>query len=184
MTITTEQYKMHRDQRRGFTLVEIIITMSLLAIIIAGGLSAITTISQGSTALSNYSIMSTNGRQALEIIARDIRMGYDVNKATLTKLDFDVYGKKGTNNNIVYEYDAGRDVLLKTVDGGLSEIIIEDLSAFSFNYYNLRRISTTAPISIKEVQVEGILKRNSLSVSNTNHIISARFMMRNRAVSN
>ena len=173
-----------KNARKGFTLVEVIITMTLITILIAGALTAITTISQGSTALTNYTVMSTNGRQALELIARDLRMGFDVNSASKFKLDFDIYGKAGTTNNIVYEFNSSKNELTKTIDGGAQIIVMDDLRNFSFNYFDLSRNTTTAPISIKEVQIEGILERKSLSVSNTNHIISARFMMRNRAVSN
>jgi prepilin-type N-terminal cleavage/methylation domain-containing protein len=184
MTTITEQYNNRKSSKRGFTLVEIIITMGLLTMIIAVGLSAVTFISQSSTALTNYSIMSTNGRQALEIMARDLRMGYNINEATSAKLDFDIYGKAGTTNNVVYTYDADVEKLYRSEDGGTNEAVMDDLSSFAFNYFNLRRESTTAKISIKEVQIEGLLKRNALRVNNTNHIISARFMMRNRSVSN
>ena len=37
---------------------------------------------------------------------------------------------------------------------------------------------------VKEVQIEGIMKKKALVLTNTNYIISARFMMRNRSVSN
>lgn len=184
MTITTAQSKTDRPDKKGFTLVEVIITMGLLTMIIAVGLTAITFISQSSAALTNYSIMSTTGRQALEILARDLRMGYNINEATTSKLDFDVYGKAGTTNNVIYTYNPDEEVLYRSIDGSNAEEVMEDLSSFNFNYYNLRRESTTAKISIKEVQIEGLLKRNALAIYNTNHIISARFMMRNRAVSN
>jgi prepilin-type N-terminal cleavage/methylation domain-containing protein len=183
MTITTAQSKV-KTLKKGYTLVEVIITMGLLTMIIAVGLSAVTFISQSSTALTNYTIMNTNGRQALEILARDLRMGYDINEATTTKLDFEIYGKAGANDNIVYTYSADQDILYRSENGGTNEVIMDDLSSFAFNYYNLRRNLTTAPISIKEVQIEGLLKRNSLRINNTHHIISARFMLRNRAVSN
>ncbi|MDA0350159.1 MAG: hypothetical protein O3C20_22475 [Verrucomicrobia bacterium] len=183
MTITTEQFKM-KTLTKGYTLVEVIITMGLLTMIIAVGLSAVTFISQSSTALTNYTIMSTNGRQALELLARDLRMGYDINEATTTKLDFEIYGKAGANDNIVYTYWGGQNTLFRSENGGPNEVIMDNLTSFTFNYYNLRRNLTTASISIKEVQIEGLLKRSSLRIYNTNHIISARFMMRNRAVSN
>lgn len=183
MTTITEQFN-KKNSKKGFTLVEVIITMGLLTMIIAVGLSAVTFISQSSTALTNYTIMSTNGRHALEVMARDLRMGYDINTASSTALDFQIYGKAGANDKVVYQYDETADKLFRTINGGSKETIMEDLTSFSFNYYNLRRLPTTAKISIKEVQIEGVLRRKSLRISNSNHIISARFMLRNRAVSN
>jgi prepilin-type N-terminal cleavage/methylation domain-containing protein len=183
MTTITAQSK-SKNPKKGFSLVEVIITMGLLTMIIAVGLSAVTFISQSSTALTNYTIMSTNGRQALEILSRDLRMGYDINSASPKTFDFQIYGKAGANDRIAYEYDEVADILYRTVNAGTKEVVMDDLVSFAFNYYNLRRLPTTAEISIKEVQIEGLLKRSSLRINNTNHIISARFMLRNRSVSN
>ncbi|MCZ6672045.1 MAG: prepilin-type N-terminal cleavage/methylation domain-containing protein [Verrucomicrobia bacterium] len=184
MTITTDQSRNRKARRGGFTLVEMMITMGLLTMIIAIGLSAVTFISQSSTSLTNYTMMSKNSRNALEEIARDLRMGYNINSATSTKLDFNIFGKAGTTQRIVYEYTANDKTLTRKEDTFPVEIVLENLTNFQFNYFNLRREATTAPISIKEVQMEGIMKRRSLAITNTNYVISARFMMRNRAVSN
>jgi prepilin-type N-terminal cleavage/methylation domain-containing protein len=154
-----------KASKRGYTLVEVIITMGLLTMIIAVGLSAVTFISQSSTALTNYTIMSTDGRQALEVLARDLRMGYNINEATDVKLDFDIYGKAGTTNNIVYLFSSTDEKLYRSIDGSANEEVMNDLASFAFNFFNLRRIPTTAIISIKEVQIEGILKRNALRVN-------------------
>ncbi len=182
--ITTTAQSKPGSLKKGFTLIEVIITMGLLTMIIAVGLSAITFISQSSTALTNYTLMSTNGRQALETLARDLRMGYDVNSATSKIFDFQIYGKAGANDRVRYEYNESDDILYRAVNAGTQEVVMDNLVSFGFNYYNLRRESTTAEISIKEVQIEGLLKRSSLRINNTNHIISARFMLRNRSVSN
>ena len=58
--------------------------------IIAVGLSGVTFLSQSSKSLYNFSIMSMAGRQALEVIARDLRLGYTVNEATSDKLDLKI----------------------------------------------------------------------------------------------
>ena len=183
MTTTIVQSK-KKIRRSGFTLIEVLVSLALLSLIISVGLTALTFISQSSTSLTNYSIMSRQSRFALEEFARDIRMGYRVNDANIYKLDFDIYGKAGTTSNIVYTYYPNEDKLLRSEDGGPDEEILDDLTNFQFNFYNLRKVSTTAPISIKEVQIEGLMKKNSLVLTNTNYIISARFMMRNREVSN
>ena len=183
MITTTDQSK-GPSNKKGFTLVEIVITVGLLSIIIAMGLSAVTFISQSTGSLTNYSDMSKNSRIALERISRDLRMGYNINSATTTKLNFDIYGKAGASTNIILEYSAADDTLYRTANGGAKQEILEDLTNFNFNYYNLRRESTTAPISIKEVQLEGLMEKHSLVLSNTNYVISARYMMRNHTVTN
>ncbi len=184
MTTTTVHCPNLKSTRNGFSLVEVMVAMTLLSLIISVGLTALTFISQSSASLTNYSVMSSQSRHALEEIARDIRMGYKVNSATTNKLDFNIYGKAGTTSNIVYEYSADEDKLFRTENSGTKEEMMDDLTTFKFNFYNLRKEATTAPISIKEVQVEGVMRKKALLRTNTNYIISARFMMRNRTVSN
>ena len=87
-----------------------------------------------------------------------------------------VYKDEGISGKTVNRPDFQR-MLQDAYEKKFDTIIVYKLDRFSRN-------ATTATISVKEVQIEGILERTSLSVSNTNHIISARFMMRNRAVSN
>ena len=184
MITTIGQSKKRCDNQSGFTLIEVLVSVALLSLIISVGLTALTFISQSSTSLSNYSIMSHQSRNALEEFSRDIRMGFRINKATVEILDFDIFGKAGTTSNIRYEYSAVEDKLFRTEDSGAKEEVLDDLAAFQFNYFNLRKIPTNAIISIKEVQIEGLVKKNALAITNTNYIISARFMMRNRSVSN
>ena len=159
------------------------ISMTILLMVLSAGLSAVSFIGQSCTSLTNYSTMSKESRQALEEIARDLRMGFNINSASATKLDFDIHGKAGTTQNLVYEYNPNEKKLYRTEDLVTTETMLEDMTSFQFNFFNLRRESTTAPISVKEVQVEGLMTRKALVLTNTNYIISARYMMRNRSVS-
>jgi len=140
-------------------------------------------ITRSSASLANYIGMNKEGRVALEVISRDIRMAMDVNSASTTTLDIDVYGQGGITNNVYYTYDTDNKTIYRELDG-TKEALMGNVESFSFNYFNLRRESTTSPISIKEVQMEAYMLRKTLALDNSNYIISARFMMRNRPVSN
>jgi len=169
--------------KRGFTLIELIIVLSISSIIILMGVSSIVFITKSSASLSNYINMNQEGRVALETISRDIRMSMDVNSATPTQLSLDVYGKAGTTDAIIYTYVANEKTVYRSLNGTQIKVL-EDVENFNFNYYDLRRQPTTSAISIKEVQMEAFMLRKTLSLDNSNYIISARFMMRNRPVSN
>ncbi len=182
MTTTIGQSINIPADKKGYTLVEIVIVMAISMIVLMMGLSAISFLSRSTVSLSNYVEMNNSGRLALEIISRDLRMGYDVNSASKTVLDFDFYGKGSSSVNVIYEYDADSKTVFRTEEGSTEEFL-EHVESFEFKYFNLRREATTAIISIKEVQMEAVMKKTALSISNTNHIISARYMMRNRPVS-
>lgn len=168
---------------RGFTLIELIIVLSISSIIILMGVSSIVFIAKSSGSLTNYINMNQEGRVALEVIARDIRMSMDVNAASATQLELEVYGQAGASDNVIYTYDADTKTVYRNLNGNQTAVLA-DVEDFNFNFYNLRREATTDLISIKEVQMEAYMLRKTLSLDNTNYIISARFMMRNRAVSN
>ncbi len=53
------------------------------------------------------------------------------------------------------------------------------------NYYRYNRDELALnPLETKHIQLEAKLQRNVLGITNTNYIISARFMMRNKDVTN
>lgn len=172
-----------RKGKHGFTLIELMIVLSISSMIILMGVSSIVFITKNSASLSNYINMNQEGRVALEIISRDIRMSMDVNTATETQMELEVYGQGGATDTVIYTYAADNKTVYRTINGDQSALL-EDVEDFNFNFYNLRREATTELISIKEVQMEAYMLRKALSFDNTNYIISARFMMRNRHVSN
>jgi len=151
MITTTEHFEISRQRSkpRGFTLIELMIVLSISSIIIMMGVSSIMFITRSSASLANYIGMNKEGRVALEVISRDIRMAMDVNSASTTTLDIDVYGQGGITNNVYYTYDTDNKTIYRELDG-TKEALMGNVESFSFNYFNLRRESTTSPISIKD----------------------------------
>ena len=82
-----------------------------------------------------------------------------------------------------YTFDNAADELVRTYDG-TSTILLSNVDQFALSYFDLTRNSTTNALSVKEVQIEAILLKKTLNLSNTDEIISARFILRNRRVSN
>ena len=72
---------------------------------------------------------------------------------------------------------------LTRIYDGSSEVLLEDVDRFALSYFDLTRGATTNALSVKEVQIEAILLKEVLTINNTDEIISARFMLRNRRVS-
>lgn len=179
MTITTAHSK-----KGGFTLVEMLISMTIGAIALSLGLSSIVFLSRGMVGLINYADMNTASRQALEIFSRDIRMGSNVQASQIDYLAFNIQRRSGSADFVVYEYDEDAGILYREFNGNPKTALLREIEDMEMRYFTLRGDPTINPLEVKEVQFEVIMEQRALQLTNTNHIISAQFMMRNRTVSN
>ena len=78
---------------RGFTLVELIITISMLSILAAAGSAAFSAGMRSAAKTKRYGRMVARGQAALQTIARDIRAAVAHDKVRLTALDREYEGK-------------------------------------------------------------------------------------------
>ncbi len=173
----------HSNSRQsGFTLVELLIAVAIGGIVLAGAATSINLMARSSVGIGNYSDMSGSCRRALDIFASDVRMANNVSVSTSTTFTFTAYDASNSIVTVSYAFDDGADQLTRTYDGS-SKVLLEDVDRFALSYFDLTRGATTNALSVKEVQIEAILLKKALSINNTDEIISARFMLRNRRVS-
>ncbi len=192
MTIITAQSSPHplkRVRRRstsvlGMTLVELLITMSLMGVIMAGIMSAYFFITKSSMSVGNYAEMSGDSRLTLQIFARDVRMATDVKAFTSKSVDLEVSYSDTDIRDVDYAYDVDTGILTRTVDSTDVFTLLTDVSELEFEFYNLLGNETTNVLEIKRIHFSAKLLKKVMHISNTNQVISAGYMMRNRKVSN
>ena len=197
----------HPNSKAGFSLVEVLVAMTISLFILASSYACIFSLAKGSESMINFTEMNTQTRIALEIFARDGRMTEDIEVFEQTKCailrDFwDPTTDSYVSRFVTYEHvpEAGtftrtiqRANLVKgeLVPGTLidRETLLFDVEEMNFYYYRLvdPEIPDYDPIArtqleVKHVQLEAKLRRSVLNLDNTNYIISARFMMRNKDV--
>ncbi len=132
----------------------------------------------------------------LDKFASDARMTVDVNEATSTMVSLDVYNSSGGLDTVVYSFEEGASSLSRTVyedqdmSSGVADVILENVIELDFTYFNMiydasskELTETTKLLEIKEIQLEAVMRLTALNTINTNQIISARYMMRNKRVS-
>ncbi|MFP4540235.1 MAG: type II secretion system protein J [Opitutales bacterium] len=174
-----------RTARAGFTLVEILIAMTLSALALTVTASGLLALGKGSESLLNYSEMNTESRAALELLGRHLRSTQDVSAASATGFVITRLDSAGQPQDLRYNYEADKGTLTVTdLATGDAEILLRDVSSLTLAYYTLQQAPTSNALEVKHVQLEAELERQVLSVANRNYIISARFMLRNRRVSN
>lgn len=165
--------------RGGFTLIEVMVAMTIGTLLLASAYTTLLSLAKGSQSVVNYTEMNTQTRHALEIFGRDARMAEDVKTATALRAVLVVEG-----DTVEYRYEPTAKVLYRIVKGGTPRAVIFDVEDLTLNYYTLRHDPTNNPLEVKHIQLEAMLERRVISLANTNYIISARFMMRNKHVSN
>ena len=166
----------------GFSLVEAMISMSIFGVLSMGLMSGFVFTSKSSFAVGNYADLVQSGTMFLETFARDVRMAGDVHTATATELTIDVNYSNGIKT-VSYILNPDYKTLIRT-ESGTSKIVLSDIDQLSFNYFNILGNSTTSLLEAKTIQVEAILEKRVIQQKNTDHVVSARYMMRNRIVSN
>jgi len=168
--------------KRGFTLVEVLIVTTLCGLVLAVSTGSLLFLAKSTQGLGNYQEMNMTSRFALEAFGSDARMTDDVNSVSSSQVSLEVYNSSGGTDTVVYAYDADEGVFSRT-QNGTTKSILEDVQSLSFVFYNLNGSETTNLIEIKEIQLRAEMQRTVLTLDNTNEIISARYMMRNRSVS-
>ena len=158
------------------------ISLTIAVLILGAATSSIMLLARSTAAQAHYVDMNATTRRALEQFFADIRMGFDVSTATSTGIAFSAYDESGSTVSIIYRYDSSAGTLTRYY-GGVSSVVLTDITRFSMLYYTLRLTETSAPEEVKEVQIRASLSKDVLNIAKTNEIISARFMMRNRQVS-
>lgn len=158
------------------------LAISIGSLVIAGATFSLNLWARSSVSLGNYTDMSGSCRRALDVFASDVRMANGVSSSTASGFTFTAYDSTNSTVTVSYDYDTVTKELTRTYDG-TSQVLLDDVSLFGFSYFDLNRTATTNALSVKEVQIEAILQRAVLTIDNTDEIISARFMLRNRRVS-
>ncbi len=166
----------------GFTLVEMMIAVALAGLVLAGAATTLNVWARSSMSLGNYADMSGNSRRALDIFSYDVRMANNVSVSGSTTFTLAAYNAGSGNSMVTYSFDADANTLTRNYDG-VSSIVLNDVEKFGFSYLDLNRAATTDALSVKVVQIEAVLLKRVLNLNDTDEIISARFMLRNRQVS-
>lgn len=174
-----------KHSRKAFTLVEVLVAMTLSGLVLAIATGSLLFLAKSTQGLGNYQEMNMVSRFTLEQFGSDARMTATVNSATASNVSLEVYNSTGTTDTVVYSFDSSAGTLSRTA-GGTAKIVLKDVISLSLIYFNLNGDALSAspnPLEIKEIQLQAEMQREVLKISNTNEIISARFMMRNRRVS-
>lgn len=172
-------------------MVELIVSSGLLGMVLVSIVSTFMVFAAGSKGVAAYTEMSAQSRKALELFGRDLRAAEDVNKADQHNLSVDIPDNEfydGQTIEYVYDQDVGIFSRVEyDKDGNLTsnEVLLDGVEQFMFGFYDplgqeLDYAQASLLLSIKSVQIDSEMIRDVSRTEASDYIISARFMMRNR----
>ncbi len=131
----------------------------------------------------NYSDMNTESRSGLELFGRDIRSAETISSG-FSSTGFTVMRGDGTTVSYEYRPDVKNKPLVRSPSDADEAVVMEGVEDLSFLYYNLQGGQASVPLEVKQIQLQLKLVRKTISLDNTERVVSARFILRNKKVSN
>ena len=181
--------------RKGFTLLEVLVSSSLAAIVMTAVLSSFLFIGQNLSRLASYQALETEARKGLVYLRRDFAQAQAVKSGTTPTAAHVVLVLPA--GEVTYSYDSGAKRLRRQATFGpaldltlLSNSQVE-CTSFTLSYYTTMdeaptdqlSPTTVVPYSIKQIEVEFVLESPSSwsSLTRTRYeAASSRFLIRNR----
>lgn len=179
----------------GFTLVEVLVSVSIGAVVMAAALSAYIFLGRNLARLSSYRSLESESRKALAYLTRDFTQALKVkNGTTPTEAQVTLVLPSG---EVSYTYSSGTKTLRRqstfgaSMDFKLLRTESCECTTFQFRYFTAEdgpptdqlTAATNVPFSIKQIQVHYVIESPATwnSQSRTRfEIASSRHIFRNR----
>ncbi|MBA3849744.1 MAG: hypothetical protein C0502_07080 [Opitutus sp.] len=167
-----------RRAARGLTIVEVLVSTSLLGLLMTAVLSSFVFLVQGEQSLSNYNSMNADARELLELLSRDAKSATAVTNFTSTSLTLTVpVDTAGGTQQVTYEFDPATDSCVREA-AGAERTLVRNVTAFSFRYLNGNNAVTASLTELKQVQLSLRIVRRASFTSTSQHVLSAQYTLR------
>ena len=140
-SITEHSDKSVHRRKRGFTLAELLIAMSISGTLMYGITSSYIFLLRNSMSISQYVEQNDQNRLGLELFGRDMRMAENVTAATSSQVIIDIPTETGTRT-VEYLYQPGAKRFVR-IEGAWEKTVFKDVGALSLSYFNILGNATT-----------------------------------------
>lgn len=170
-----------RARRRAFTLVEVMVTTTLAALVMLAVLQAYVFILRSLGRMENFQTLEVRSRTALAYFTRDVRLASSISSVSADAMTLTL--PAGT---VTYTYNSGTSQFTRTATFGAatSLVLLADIEAGSFtlNFLDAADAATTAPSDIRKVEVRFAMRRGSTANGTSAYYraASARIVFRNK----
>jgi type IV pilus assembly protein PilW len=164
----------HCNNTAGFTLIEMMISITIGMIVIASITGTFTAQTRQNNAEEQISQMHQNVRGALDMIGRDLmQAGYKAPGGSVTGVTYsnstpttltiqaDLNANSAIDNTsnttieyIIFAYDsANKQITRKLGSSGTAYVVADNITTFTVNYYDANGATTTTSSSIRKVTI-------------------------------
>ncbi|MDO8543732.1 MAG: prepilin-type N-terminal cleavage/methylation domain-containing protein [Opitutaceae bacterium] len=173
--------RQHNARRgaRAFSLVELLISLSLVMMLTLALLTSYLFIVRGDRSLQNYGEMNAQARKMLELLGQDLRAATDVTNFTTSTLSLTLPTNTAatTTQDVMWEYNSV-DRTVSRQDNSGTATLARDVETFIFYYANGNNATTTSLVEVKQVQLSLRMLRLVAQSVTSEYVISAQYTMR------
>jgi prepilin-type N-terminal cleavage/methylation domain-containing protein len=178
-----------RRNHSGFTLVELMIGMSLSLMVLTAVLGSYLFMGRNLVRLANQQTLETESRRALLYFAQDVRMASTLSSPSATGVTFTLPTSSSTTT-VAYSYNSSAGTLTRTPATGTAQVLLHNLQSLTINYYNIAGNAITGTdtgVSIPNIRRIALSFTAQAGSSNNgtltilHQVASPRLSMRNKA---
>lgn len=187
-TFTSSPSRFWRRQR-GFTLMETLVATALASLATVALLTTYSMTTRGFVAAGNYSDMERDARMTMDFITRDLRQGTGLTAFASSDITIAVATNFASNGAVTgskevryYKGSGAESNMLYRVEGGTTtNTMAPSVSSIRFIAYDRNLVTNgIAPSDCKLLQVDLTLRKYTIDNPNTEQILSARVVLRNK----
>lgn len=124
----------------------------------------------------------------MERLGKDLRRTTDLSYVQLpgftsdTTLTLTTMTAAGGSETVVYTFHHATDEVSRAVNGGAKEVVLQDIVALYYKFYDSSGVQTTLKDDIKMVETSMVFEEDIVNVQATQTMNSTKVVLRNRAV--
>jgi Tfp pilus assembly protein PilW len=177
----------------AFTLVEVLVAITLSSFVLTGVLSAFLMLGRSSMNAVNYSVSETELRRGIEEFSEDVRMASAIKWNNVTSLTLTVPDNyTATSNQVTYAYDPSLSgptaqsfyrVPGTAASSSAKTVFVHNISTLTFARFNRLNGPASTDAATKRIQVTMNVRRASRTVVAANTmLVSASYTLRNKVI--
>lgn len=188
MTTTTghSNRRLIRPSTAAFTLTEMMVTLSLTALVAGAILGSVIFVARSAFGIANYSDMNREARLGLETFGRDVRSAEAIHAGfDDTAFTIDVRRPDESPDPITYIFlPDDPDRPLVRITAGEERRLITGIENLAFSYNDLQGNPAVSHSDVKQMRLQLKMVREAAAIPQTERVVSARYILRNKRVSN
>jgi len=169
----------------GFTLPEILIAIVIGSMLLGAVTSSFTFVAKSCVSMNDYASLDGQSRRAVELFSREVRAASDISGFTKDGMTLTVPTSGGSTYTVNFTYVSADKTFYRAYGTSQQQALLTGVQRFALKRYNLLHNTASNDLETKQIQLDAETARGGGGRFHaTNHVLSAKFVMRNKVASN